>query len=98
LTEESVIADRRMATPEEIAYTDEMVALVQFALGGAGREDQEAFILYAIEGFSFDEIATITDRKADEVRAGIARAREHLRRSAPIANQFKDKLLEKTRP
>jgi DNA-directed RNA polymerase specialized sigma24 family protein len=96
LTEESVIADRRVATPEDIASSDEMVALVQFALGGAARTDQEAFILHAIEGFSFDEIAVITDRQVDEVRAAIARACEHLRQSPPIANSFKDKILART--
>src|SRR5207248_9442469 len=32
LTEESVIADTRLATPEEIAYSDEMITLVQFVL------------------------------------------------------------------
>lgn len=95
-TGESVIADRRTATPEDIAYSDEMITLVQFALNGAARPDQEAFILYAIEGFSLDEIAIITDRQPEEVRDAIARAREHLRKSPPIANQFKDKLLQKT--
>jgi len=96
LTEESIIADRRLATPEAIASADEMVALVQFALGSAPRADQEAFILNAIEGFSFDEIAVITDRHADEVREAIARACEHLRQSPPVADFFKGKLLART--
>jgi RNA polymerase sigma factor (sigma-70 family) len=96
LTEENVIADRRLATPEEIAYSDEMITLVQFALEGANPRDREAFILQAIEGFSVDEIAAITDRKPEEIRASIAAARGHLRRSPPIANRFKDKLLQNT--
>src|SRR5439155_1186039 len=45
LTEENVIADTRVATPEEIAYSDEMITLVQFALEGAKPRDREAFIL-----------------------------------------------------
>ncbi len=94
LTEESVIADRRLATPEDIAYSDEMITLVQFALDGASRVDREAFILHTIEGFSVDEIAAITDRKPGEIHSSIAAAREHLRRSPPIANRFKDKLLQ----
>jgi len=98
LTEESVIADRRMATPEAIAYSDEMIALVQFALGGVGREDSETFILHALEGFSLDEISAITDRTPQDVTAAIARVREHLRKSPPLADQFKEKLLEKTGP
>jgi len=96
LTEENVIADRRLATPEEIAYSDEMITLVQFALEGAKPRDREAFILQAIEGFSTDEIAAITDRKPEEIRISIAAAREHLRRSPPIANRFRDKSLQNT--
>jgi RNA polymerase sigma factor (sigma-70 family) len=96
LTGESVIADRRTSTPEDIAYSDEMVTLVQFALGAAKRVDREAFILHGIEGFSVDEIAAITDRKPEEVRSSIAAAREHLRRSPPLADRFKHKLLQET--
>jgi RNA polymerase sigma factor (sigma-70 family) len=96
LTGENVIADRRLSTPEEIAYSDEMITLVEFALGKADQIDREAFILYGIEGFSMEEIAAITDRKPDDVQASIARAREQLRRSPPIANRFKDKLLQET--
>jgi RNA polymerase sigma factor (sigma-70 family) len=97
LTGENVIADRRAATPEDIASSDEMVALVQFALEGARRADREAFILHAIEGFSLDEIGVITDRKPDDVRSSIDSAREHLRRSAPLASRFKPKLVQDSR-
>jgi len=96
LTEESVIADTRVATPEDVAYTDEMITLVQYALSGTKRADREAFILHTIEGFSVEEISAITDRKPEEIRASINAAREHLRRSPPIANRFKDKLLQNT--
>ncbi len=91
LTGESVIADRRTATPEDIASSDEMLTLVQYALDGASRADRESFILHAVEGFSVAEIAVITDRKPDDVQSSIASAREHLRRSAPIAKRFKDR-------
>lgn len=87
LTGENVIADRRISTPEDIASSDEMVALVQFALEGASRADREAFILHAIEGFSLDEIAAITDRKAEEVQGSIVSAREHLRHLAPLTSR-----------
>jgi hypothetical protein len=42
------------------------------------------------------EIAAITDRKPDQVRASIAAAREQLRKSPPLANRREDKLLQKT--
>ncbi|HZP18015.1 MAG TPA: sigma-70 family RNA polymerase sigma factor, partial [Terriglobales bacterium] len=89
MTTESGIADVRTATPEEIAYTDEMIALVQFALQGAAPEDREAFVLNVLEGFSVEEIGVITDRKADQIRHSIQRAREKLRHAFPPDNPFK---------
>ena len=91
-TEETVIADRRTATPEDIACSDEMVALIQFALDGTSRTDREVFILHTIEGFSVDEIVAITDRKPDEISSSIAATREHLRRSPSLATRSKNKL------
>ncbi len=82
---ENVIADRRASTPEDIASSDELIALMQVALNDASRADRESFILHAVEGFTVEEIVAITDRKADEVQASIATAREHLRRhSSPM--------------
>jgi DNA-directed RNA polymerase specialized sigma24 family protein len=96
LTEESIIADRRTATPEDIASSDEMISLVQYALNGAQRPDREVFILHTIEGFSVEEISEITDRRHDEIRSSILAARDHLRRSAPIAHRFREKFLQDT--
>jgi len=94
LTGENVIPDRRVATPEDIAYSDEMLSLVQFALARASRVDREAFLLHAVEGFSVEEVAIITDRNAAAVRASVGTAREHLRRSAPLAHQFQNSLIQ----
>jgi len=96
MTTESGIPDLGMATPEEIAYTDEMIALVQFALDGAAPRDRESFILHALEGFSVDEIAAITDQRREQVEQAIARARDKLRHAFPIDNPFKKKLLQET--
>ena len=92
LTREDVIADKRAATPEDIASSDEMITLVQLALDGAQRPDRESFILHAVEGFSVDEIAAITDRRPEEVRTSIAAAREHLRHSAPLAGRWDSRM------
>jgi RNA polymerase sigma factor (sigma-70 family) len=89
LTGEDIIADRRAATPEDIASSDEMITLVQLALEGVARPDRESFILHAVEGFSMEEIAAITDRKPDDVRSSITTAREHLRHSASLAGRSK---------
>lgn len=96
MTTESGIPDRGAATPEEIAYTDEMITLVQFALGAAAPQDRESFILHALEGFSIEEIAAITDRKPELVKQAIGRAREKLRHAFPIGKPFKKKSLQET--
>ena len=96
-TGRDVIADRRVSTPEEIASSDEMITQVEMALLSADRKDRDAFILYAVEGFTPQEIAAIGDRKIDEVRASIERAREQLRRTVTMPNEFRDKLLEHSR-
>ena len=96
ITAENAIADDRASTPEQIAYSDEMISLVQYALRSARRLDREAFILFAIEGFSLKEIATIVDRPSEEVRQSVHKAREALRHGLPVQNRFKDKLLQHT--
>jgi RNA polymerase sigma factor (sigma-70 family) len=96
LTRESVIPDRRTSTPEDIASSDEMNRLVEFALAAARPRDREAFILHTVEGFSVAEISAITDRKPESIHASIIAAREHLRRSPPIASRFKSRTLQST--
>ncbi len=96
-TRESVIPDRRVATPEQTTYSDEMIALVQAALGGADRTDREAFLLYGIEGFSLNEIAVITGRHPEAVRESVQRAREQVRNAPSIANEFPKELLAKVK-
>ena len=96
ITTESDIPDPGTATPEEIAYTDEMFGLVQFALEGAAPQDRETFILHALEGFSVSEIAAITDRPREQVQESIGRAREKLRQSFPLDNSLKARLLQET--
>lgn len=96
-TKESVIADRRLTTPEQAAYSDEMITLVQAALRGADRTDREAFLLYGIEGFSLPEIAAITGRHPEAVRESIDRARERVRNAPFVAHEFPKELIAKTR-
>jgi RNA polymerase sigma factor (sigma-70 family) len=97
LIAQDTIPDRGTATPEDIAASDEMITLVEAALLSAPRENREAFILNAIEGFTVEEIAAITDRKPEQVRASVNSARDHLRKALPIPNEFRDKLLQHSR-
>lgn len=96
LTGESIIPDRRVATPEDIADSDEINTLVDFALREATPRDREVFILHALEGFSVTEIAAITDRKPEAINASILAAREHLRRFPPLAQRFRSRMLQNT--
>ena len=96
-TRESAIPDRRVSTPEQDAYSDEMIALVQAALRGADRTDREAFLLYGIEGFSLGEIAAITGRHPEAVRESVQRARDCVRSAPSVASEFQHELLAKTR-
>ncbi|HSZ60603.1 MAG TPA: sigma factor-like helix-turn-helix DNA-binding protein [Terriglobales bacterium] len=96
-TRESTIPDRRLSTPEQAAYSDEVIALVQAALRGAERTDREAFLLYGIEGFSLGEIAAITGRHLEAVRESIQRARDCVRSAPSIASEFRQELLVKHR-
>lgn len=91
------IIDRGAPTPEQIAASDEVIAMIDIALRGGKAEDREAFILFAIEGFTIDEICVITGRTQDQVRESVKRAREHVRRQTPVSDVFKDRLLKSTK-
>lgn len=92
-----VIPDLRTSNPEQAASSVEMVNLVESSLRGAPREDREAFILYAIEGFTLDEIAATTDRKLEQVRSSIANARELVRQKMPHSSAWREKILQHTK-
>lgn len=92
-----VIPDLRTSNPEQAASSVEMVNLVESSLRSAAREDREAFILFAIEGFTLDEIAATTDRKVDQVRTSIATARELVRQQMPSSSLWREKLLQHTK-
>jgi RNA polymerase sigma factor (sigma-70 family) len=96
-TRESTIPDRRVSTPEQAAYSDEVIALVQAALRGTNRTDREAFLLYGIEGFSLGEIAAITGRHLEAVRESVQRARDCVRSAPSVANEFHHEVVAKTR-
>ena len=89
ITEEIIIADRRVATPEQIVGSDEMMHLIASALRDVNSAHREAFILHAIEGFGVDEISAITGAPPETVAISISAARDHLRKSPSFAGQFK---------
>ena len=88
ITRETVIADGRVATPEQIFASDEIMRLIASVLRDLGAGPREAFILYAIEGFGIEEIAAITSVPAEKVLASISAARDHLRKAPGLAREF----------
>jgi len=92
ITEETIIADGRVATPEQIVGSDEMIRLIASALRDLSPVHREAFILHAIEGFGADEISAITGAPPASVWDSISAARNHLRQSPSFVRQFKGRL------
>jgi len=92
ITGETVIPDARVATPEQIMASDEMLRLIASALRDLGSGPREAFILHAIEGFSVDEIAAITGLPADRVLTFISAARDHLRKAPGLSKEVPGRL------
>jgi DNA-directed RNA polymerase specialized sigma24 family protein/ribosome-associated translation inhibitor RaiA len=92
ITGASVIADTRVATPEQIMASDEMLRLIASSLRDLGSGPREAFILNAIEGFGVDEIVAITGHSPELVLAFISAARDHLRKAPGLAHEFHGRL------
>ena len=88
ITGETVIADSRISNPEQIMASDEVLRVIASSLRDLGAGPREAFILFAIEGFTIDEIMVITGLPADRVLEFISAAREHLRKAPGLANEF----------
>ena len=92
ITGETVIADSRVATPEQIMASDELLRLIASALRDLGSGPREAFILHAVEGFSVEEIVAITGQPSERVLAFVSAARDHLRKAPALAKQFEGRL------
>jgi len=87
--DETIIADGRVATPEQIVGSEEMMRLLASALHDVIPSHREAFILHAVEGFGVDEISAITGVPSGQVLVSISAARDHLRKSPSFVRQFK---------
>jgi len=97
LEEESIIRDQNVRTPEEIFAGGEMVAQLDIVLRGVGPREREAFVLYALEGFTMEEISRITDLPSDTIRQFIRITRDRIQRSLPAENELRQTLLHHSR-
>lgn len=89
ITGATVIPDARVATPEQILASDELLRLIASSLRDLGAGPREAFILHAVEGFSVEEIVVITGLSSEQVLAFVSAARDHLRKAPGLAKQFR---------
>jgi DNA-directed RNA polymerase specialized sigma24 family protein len=89
ITGATVIPDARVATPEQILASDELLRLIASALRDLDSGPREAFILHAVEGFGVDEIVAITGVPPEQVLAFVSTARDHLRKAPGLAQQFR---------
>jgi len=94
ITEVTVIADSRVATPEQIMASDELLQLIATALRDLESGAREAFVLYAVEGFSVEEIVAITGQAPERVLALVSAARDHLRKAPALAKQFQGRFAQ----
>ncbi|HLY99995.1 MAG TPA: sigma-70 family RNA polymerase sigma factor [Candidatus Angelobacter sp.] len=95
--EENVIADRGVATPEEIFSSEEMIAQLGLVLREVSVADREAFVLFAVEGFTVEEITRLSSRPPDQVRDSIHKARACIQSRLPVQNDLKRVLLNRSR-
>jgi len=93
LSTEDVLPNRDISTPEAVALSDEFIDQVQRALTGAPPQQREAFTLFAIEGFTVEEIAEVSKRDPGEIKKSIKAARDLVDHKLPNGNALKKHLL-----
>ena len=76
---EDVVDDPSLPEPDEIAERRELGRVAIRILAGLPREWREAFLLYAADGRSPEEISWLTGQSVEEVRQNIREARSFLR-------------------
>jgi RNA polymerase sigma factor (sigma-70 family) len=92
ITGATVIPDARVANPEQIMASDELLRLIASALRDLGAGPREAFILHAVEGFSVEEIVAITGLPSERVLSFVSTARDHLRKAPGLATRFQGRV------
>jgi DNA-directed RNA polymerase specialized sigma24 family protein/ribosome-associated translation inhibitor RaiA len=92
-----ITPDLSVATPEDIAYTDEALSLLDAALQRLPAQQREDLVLFALEGFSLHELALISQRSPEDVRREIAQAQKALQGENDIPVELRRMLVDRTR-
>lgn len=93
---QDVTPDRAMATPEEITYSNEMLTLLESALGRLSPQQREDFVLFALEGFTLRELSVLSQRPETEVYRGLVEARRQLGQQGDLPVELRHLLVEQT--
>ena len=96
LQQADLIPDPGVASPEEVAYTDEDMTLLEAALLRLPPQQREDLILFTFEGFSLRELALLSERERAEVEASLRHARQMLEASREIPGDLRKLVVEKT--
>ncbi|HEY0565624.1 MAG TPA: sigma factor-like helix-turn-helix DNA-binding protein, partial [Terriglobales bacterium] len=91
------IPDQTRSDPEEIIYSRESIEQVGGALACLDKNDRDAFVLYAFEGFEVHDIARIAQRSEQEVTQSLHMARMALDKQLSPDNAYRN-LLRKAVP
>jgi RNA polymerase sigma factor (sigma-70 family) len=76
---EDLVRDGTSANPEEIFEREEVAERLQQCVAHLPDSIRESFVLFALEGFTSDEVSMITGKKRDQVLTEVEKAREFLR-------------------
>ncbi|HLU99926.1 MAG TPA: sigma-70 family RNA polymerase sigma factor, partial [Acidobacteriota bacterium] len=74
-----LIEDQRIETPEEALQREEAEQQLRAAIARLPEDVRESFVLFALEGFTSDEVAMITGREPQLVLQEVEKARHALR-------------------
>ena len=77
---EDLLKDSAGYNPEELLTQDESEERLQRAVAALPQAARESFVLFALEGFTSDEVAMMTGRKPAQILDDVEDAREILRR------------------
>jgi RNA polymerase sigma factor (sigma-70 family) len=93
---QDLTADSRVANPEEIAYTNEMVDLLDAALQRLPPQEREDLVLFTLEGFSVRELALLSERRPEDVRRSLAAASRSLEKQNDIPGDLRKMIVQRT--
>ena len=81
---EDLLRDGQSSNPEEIMAKDEVEEQLHRSIAQLPKPLRESFVLFALEGFTSDEVAMMTGKSADEVVKDVESARSALKQEMKL--------------